>query len=80
MKRKLLKLMMSLSLALMVFHSFAQDITIKGKVTDDSGSPIYGVNVGVKGSTRGTITDNNGDYSIAAAKGSTLAFSYIGFG
>lgn len=79
MKRKLLKLMMSLSLALMVFHSFGQDITIKGKVTDDSGSPIYGVNVGVKGSTRGTITDNNGDYSIAAAKGSTLAFSYIGF-
>jgi TonB-linked SusC/RagA family outer membrane protein len=79
MKRKLFKVMTSLLLAFVVSHSFAQDVAIRGKVTDDTGSPIYGVNVAVKGTTKGTITDSNGDYSITAAKGSTVTFSYIGF-
>lgn len=79
MKKNLFKVMMSLFVTLMAVHAFAQDIAIKGKVTDDTGSPIYGVNVAVKGTTKGTITDSNGDYIISAAKGSTVTFSYIGF-
>lgn len=57
----------------------AQNMTIKGKVTDESGAPLYGVNIAIKGSTKGTITDDKGDYSIDAAKGSVITFSYIGF-
>ncbi|MDP1814694.1 MAG: SusC/RagA family TonB-linked outer membrane protein [Leadbetterella sp.] len=79
MKKNLFKVMMSFLVTLMAVQSYAQDVAIKGKVTDDTGSPIYGVNVAVKGTTKGTITDSNGDYSISAAKGSTVIFSYIGF-
>lgn len=57
----------------------AQNMTIKGKVTDESGAPLYGVNIAIKGSTKGTITDDKGDYSIDATKGSVITFSYIGF-
>jgi TonB-linked SusC/RagA family outer membrane protein len=59
----------------------AQDKTITGKVTDSGdGSPIPGVTVTVKGSTRGTTTDGNGKYSLAApSDATTLVFSFIGF-
>lgn len=79
MKKNLSRVVWSLFITLASLQAYAQDVAIKGKVTDDTGSPIYGVNVAVKGTTRGTITDGNGDYSISAAKGSTVTFSYIGF-
>ncbi len=79
MKKKLFKVMLSFSILLLSVQVFGQEVTVKGKVTDDTGSSIYGVNVSIKGTTKGTVTDNNGDYSITAAKGSTLTFSYIGF-
>ncbi|MFC6996539.1 SusC/RagA family TonB-linked outer membrane protein [Rufibacter roseus] len=58
---------------------FAQSKTITGRVTSaDDGSPLIGVSVVVKGTTNGASTDVNGGYSIEAAQGSTLVFSYIG--
>lgn len=53
--------------------------TITGTVTDDSGSPLPGANVIVKGTTNGTQTDFDGNYSIEAASDATLVFSYLGF-
>lgn len=59
---------------------FAQNITVKGKVTDaGNGDPLIGVSVGVQGTTNGTQTDVNGAYSISAPSGATLQFSYLGF-
>lgn len=55
-------------------------IAVSGKVTDgDNGDPLPGVNIVVKGTTTGTVTDVEGSYSIEAESTSTLVFSYIGF-
>ncbi|WP_247235653.1 TonB-dependent receptor [Telluribacter sp. SYSU D00476] len=57
----------------------AQDVTIKGRVTDDNGETIPGVSVTVKGTQRGTITNVDGSYSVNAAPGATLVFSFLGY-
>jgi TonB-linked SusC/RagA family outer membrane protein len=72
----------NLLLALVLFCSsiaaFAQS-KISGKVTSaDDGSGIPGVTVQIKGTSKGTQTDLNGDYSIEAAANQTLVFSFVG--
>ena len=57
---------------------FAQDGTVTGTVTDQSGQPLPGVNVLVQGTTTGTQTDFDGNFAIQAEEGQTLVFSYIG--
>lgn len=52
---------------------------IKGKVVDDKGLPLPGVNVKVKSTGKLVITDPNGNYSISAETTDVLQFSYIGF-
>lgn len=52
---------------------------ISGTVTDETNSPLIGVNVQLLNSSTGTITDVDGKYSIEAASNDTLLFSYIGF-
>lgn len=54
-------------------------ITVEGKVTDETGEGLPGVNIVVKGSTQGTITDADGNYVIDAPDGSVLVFSFIGY-
>lgn len=67
-------------LLVMPFLVLAQSTTIKGKVTDaTTGEAIPGVNVIVKGSQDGTITDVTGDYSLTIQLPSTLIFSFIGY-
>ncbi len=59
---------------------FAQERTITGTVTSaDDGSPITGVNVTLKGTKKGTITDAQGKYSITTPPKGTLVFSFIGY-
>ena len=53
--------------------------TISGKVSDDSGEPLPGVNILVQGSQTGTVSDFDGNYSIEVSSKVTLEFSYIGF-
>ena len=53
--------------------------TVNGIVTDQSGEPLAGVNIVEKGTTNGTTTDFDGNYTIEAAEGATLVYSYIGF-
>ena len=56
-----------------------QQKSIAGKVTDFSGASLPGVTVAVKGKTIGTITDNNGNYSLSnIPENSNLQFSFIG--
>ncbi len=53
--------------------------TIRGRVTGTDGNPLAGVSVQVKGTTRGTSTNGQGDFSIEANKGDVLVISYIGY-
>ncbi|MFD2825014.1 SusC/RagA family TonB-linked outer membrane protein [Leeuwenhoekiella polynyae] len=53
---------------------------VSGSVIDsESGSPIPGVNVQIKGTSIGVVTNFDGDYSISADSGQILVFSYLGF-
>ncbi len=69
---------LTLLLALMVQITFAQEKIVTGKVSDANG-PLPGVTVIIKGTKTGTQTDFDGNYSIKAATGSVLQFSYIGY-
>ena len=60
-------------------YASAQNVTVKGTVTDDHNLPLPGVNVKVSGTTGGTSTSVDGNYSISAPAGSSLVFSFIGF-
>ena len=58
----------------------AQDPNVSGKVIDESGMPIPGVTVIIKGTSKGTVTDFEGEYAISASESNAvLVFSYIGF-
>uniref|UniRef100_UPI003593AF45 SusC/RagA family TonB-linked outer membrane protein n=1 Tax=Persicitalea sp. TaxID=3100273 RepID=UPI003593AF45 len=67
------------SFSLLVSAAFAQTIT--GKVTDESGQPLPGVNVVEKSTTNGTSTNASGAFSIATTSSSPiLIFSFVGYG
>ena len=66
-------------LMLFVVHvNYAQEKTISGTVNDQNGLPLPGVNIIVQGTTNGTQTDFDGNFSISASEGQTLVFTYIG--
>jgi len=69
---------LALLLVLITQISFAQDIAVTGTVTDQSGLPIPGVNVLVKGTSNGTQTDFDGNFKISASQGQILVFSFLG--
>ena len=52
---------------------------VAGIIVDESGEPVIGANVVVAGTTQGTITDFDGNFSLEASENSTLEISYIGF-
>ena len=60
--------------------AFAQQATVTGKVTSgEDKTTMPGVNVIVKGTANGTVTDQNGNYSISAPPDAVLVFSFVGF-
>jgi TonB-dependent SusC/RagA subfamily outer membrane receptor len=58
----------------------AQDRAISGKVTTDDGSSLPGVNIGVKGTTKGTTTDVDGAFKLTVSPSAVLVVSSVGFG
>lgn len=74
------KLMLCLCLLLAATTMFAQNLTVTGVVTEKAtGYPAIGVSVLVKGTTNGTITSMDGDYTLSnVPKNATLVFSYVG--
>jgi len=70
---------LTLFLAFVVQLTFAQEKTISGTVADDTGLPLPGVNIVIKGTNTGTQSDFDGNYSIRANVGQTLVFSFISF-
>ncbi|TRX60043.1 TonB-dependent receptor [Fulvivirga sp. M361] len=57
----------------------ASDIQVSGKVLDENGESLPGVNVLIKGTTNGTVTDFDGNYNIQVPEDGTLVFSYVGY-
>jgi hypothetical protein len=79
-KNKLLKVVITmLPMLLLSLWSYAQTVSVKGHVTDNTGAEMPGVNIIIQGTTTGTITDINGNYMIDATPTSTLTFSLIGY-
>jgi hypothetical protein len=54
-----------------------EEITISGTVADENGEPLPGATITVLGSTTGTVTDIDGNYSLSVSEDATLVFSYI---
>ncbi len=82
MMKKLYTKLSFTALLLFLYSSIvvAQNRTVSGKITDDTGASIPGVNVLVKGTSSGTVTDGDGVYTIAGVNdNSVLVFSFIGY-
>ncbi|MCM8569825.1 TonB-dependent receptor [Gramella jeungdoensis] len=63
-----------------LFAGYAQTFSVSGNVTDENNMPLLGVNVIVKGESRGTTTDFDGNYTVEnISVGDVLQFSYVGF-
>jgi TonB-linked SusC/RagA family outer membrane protein len=65
---------------LVFLDASAQDqSTVMGKITDEGGDGLPGVTIVVQGTTNGTVTDYDGNYSISVAQDATLEISFVGF-
>lgn len=74
------KVVSTLFLSMLCLVAFAQGHQVTGTVTDGTGEPMIGVNVLVKGTTKGTITDFDGKYSLSDVNsGDVISITYIGY-
>lgn len=79
MRENLLKQVFALFLSLSAVVAVAQERTITGRVTAaEDGSAVPGANVQVKGTTNGTVTDVNGNFTLEVPSGATLIVSFVG--
>lgn len=79
MKNRFNLLLIMALFALLHTSGYGQNKTVTGTVTDAAKLSIPGVNVIVKGTNRGASTDFDGKFSVSAAPGETLVFSFVGF-
>ena len=70
--------MLLISLLLIIPMAMAQGQVVSGTVTDDTGDPLPGVNITVKGTATGTITDPDGKFSLSVEPNAVLVFSFVG--
>ncbi len=73
------KFFFSLILCLLAMAQIHAQRTVSGKVTDDEGEGLPGVNVVIKGTTTGVTTDIDGNYRLQVNDADVLTFSYVGF-
>ena len=74
--RKICGILIALAMPLCVF---AQNVTVKGQVKDDAGEPMIAAAVAELGTSNGTVTDLDGNYSITVASDASLQFSFMGY-
>ena len=79
--RKLSQLfgMLAALLLLLPGQSFAQNLRVQGRVLDELGEGLIGAGVVIQGTTTGTITDFDGNFSLTVPQGATLEFSCVGY-
>ena len=78
-KRRNKLLLLWLAGMLFSVQAFAQSITVNGVVKDKTGETVIGASVVIKGTTVGTITDFDGNFSLQANKGDIIVISFIGY-
>lgn len=66
-------------LALVTHLTFAQEKIISGTISDEMGMPMPEVNILVKNSSKGVLTDFDGNYSVKANTGDILVYSFVGY-
>lgn len=71
--------MLGLLAMLIPLSLLAQDIKVQGVVKDQTGEAVIGATVMQKGTSNGTITDIDGNFSLSVPSNATLSVSYIGF-
>ena len=78
---KQLRTLLIIAMAIFVCAlAHAQGVNVSGKVTSATdGEPITGASVVEKGTTRGTVTDIDGNFKLEVNSGATLVISYLGF-
>ncbi len=85
MKQKLLRFAQSklylllLLMGVSVVSVFGQEQTVTGQITEENGDPLIGATVLVKGATRGTVTDIEGNFAISVTPDDILVCSYVGY-
>ncbi len=73
-------ILLAVLLLLLPILAYGQARTVTGNLTDENGDPLPGVNVLLKGTTTGTVTDIDGNYSLEVpSEGAVLTVSYIGY-
>jgi len=55
------------------------DVTVRGKITDETNQPLPGATISVQGTSRGTVSDIDGEFSIVVPENATLVISFIGY-
>lgn len=76
---KKIKVFLSLVLSLVTISLSAQNVTVKGTVSDASGAPLPGAAVAILGTTQGVVTGLDGQYSITAPSNAVLSVSFFGY-
>ena len=72
------KLVMFLSLFFLGIGIITAQIQVRGIVVDEAGEPVIGATIQLKGTTQGTVTDLDGNFTLSAPAGGTLTISYVG--
>lgn len=73
-----MKKILTIFLVMLTLQSFSQEKSISGSVTDETGQPLLGVTVLIKGVAKGTVTDFDGNYTLSTKTGDILLFSFLG--
>ena len=73
-----MKQILTVFIVMMSLTVFSQQREVTGKVTDDTGQPLMGATLIIKGTTTGTVTDFDGEFAIKAKTGDVISFSYMG--
>ncbi len=73
------KIFFSLIVSFLAITVVLAQKTVSGTITDENGEGLPGVNVVIKGTSTGTTTDLDGNYSLSANDGDVLVFSFVGF-
>ena len=74
-----IKLVISALMLLLSVTALAQNITVKGVVSDTSGNPVPGAGVFVQGTNKGVATDFDGKYTLSVPAEATLVVSSVGY-
>ena len=78
-RKATLVLMMSMLMTVLAIAQTSQTIDVRGTVKDTNGEPIIGANILLQGTSIGTITDFEGNFSIQAPPNGVLEIRYVGY-